>query len=427
MKWKDEFCFRVQTLHELVSTEIPESQIEDAFQPLSKATCRLCSSEIEATASTLGSKCWEHVSSIHSVAFLCYLQFMKDRTGLVIVNEYRKELNIEFGNSNEYLDCLSTFVNTEKGAKMKCEWAEQDIGSIVFLEHINLTIDMKDREVASSFYFDGLKFAKDPFFNSAQANRMMWANVGRTQIHIPLNGPRQSFKGTVGIIVDNLHDIRQRLERLINAEGMDISIVLDRSEEEADQLPRPSNEFLTVNCPFGNTFKLYQANNSWIYGGLPAELGLAYIEHQVPFGCAVKIGVVYETYFDAPVRYCRNGALVTCRVAVGPWQEFVFSESREDKVEYQGHHVCIYVTNFSSSYRKMSKKGLIWNNPRFKDKCDTYELALKEKQYRFKDFVCPITNEKVFELEHEVRSLYHPSFMRTLVNRSGKTGIHCVQ
>ena len=32
----------------------------------------------------------------------------------------------------------------------------------------------------------------------------------------------------------------------------------------------------------------------------------------------------------------------------------------------------------------------------------------------------PATGEKVFELEHEVRSLYHPMLGRTMVNRNAE-------
>jgi len=41
-----------------------------------------------------------------------------------------------------------------------------------------------------------------------------------------------------------------------------------------------------------------------------------------------------------------------------------------------------------------------------------------QHQYRFKDLADPETGETLFTLEHEVRSMRHPLFMRPLINRN---------
>ncbi len=41
-----------------------------------------------------------------------------------------------------------------------------------------------------------------------------------------------------------------------------------------------------------------------------------------------------------------------------------------------------------------------------------------QHQYRFQAIVDPGTGETLAELEHEVRSLRHPMYMRNLVNRN---------
>jgi hypothetical protein len=38
-------------------------------------------------------------------------------------------------------------------------------------------------------------------------------------------------------------------------------------------------------------------------------------------------------------------------------------------------------------------------------------------QYRFQKIVDPESDQTLYEIEHEVRSLHHPMFMRALVNR----------
>ena len=44
--------------------------------------------------------------------------------------------------------------------------------------------------------------------------------------------------------------------------------------------------------------------------------------------------------------------------------------------------------------------------------------VLVPNQYRFQDIVDPDTGERLFEIEHEVRSATHPMFQRPLVNRN---------
>jgi hypothetical protein len=44
-------------------------------------------------------------------------------------------------------------------------------------------------------------------------------------------------------------------------------------------------------------------------------------------------------------------------------------------------------------------------------------MDVRNHQFRFKDLIDPETNEKVFELDHEVRSLRHPLYHRFLTNR----------
>ena len=41
-----------------------------------------------------------------------------------------------------------------------------------------------------------------------------------------------------------------------------------------------------------------------------------------------------------------------------------------------------------------------------------------QHQYRFKDIVDPESGAVMFTVEHEVRSMKHPLFMRPLVNRN---------
>ena len=65
------------------------------------------------------------------------------------------------------------------------------------------------------------------------------------------------------------------------------------------------------------------------------------------------------------------------------------------------------VANFSGPHKFLQKHGLI-----------TEET--NDFQYRFEDIVDPDSGKKLFKIEHEVRSLYHPMFgrERNFVNRN---------
>ena len=55
--------------------------------------------------------------------------------------------------------------------------------------------------------------------------------------------------------------------------------------------------------------------------------------------------------------------------------------------------------------------GLVWNNPRFPHLTyDRLEDALRHNEFRILDIVDPESGERLYTLEHEVRSLLHPGF-----------------
>jgi hypothetical protein len=67
--------------------------------------------------------------------------------------------------------------------------------------------------------------------------------------------------------------------------------------------------------------------------------------------------------------------------------------------------VQIYIANFSGPYRRLVQRDLITRDT------DPHE-------WRFRDIVDLDSNEAVFTIEHEVRSLKHPLYARPLVNRN---------
>ena len=80
----------------------------------------------------------------------------------------------------------------------------------------------------------------------------------------------------------------------------------------------------------------------------------------------------------------------------------------------KGIHVAVYVSKFKDSYDLLKKAQLIWTNPKFSrlDRCDTWEDAKAGRQYRFKDLIDMQTKEKIFEMEHETRSMRHFQYLK---------------
>ena len=93
------------------------------------------------------------------------------------------------------------------------------------------------------------------------------------------------------------------------------------------------------------------------------------------------------------------------RVKVGKDQHLQFRETAAPQPDYDGHHVQIYITNFSGPYRRLKELGLL-------------TVEVNDHEYRFKDVVDLDTREVLFTVEHEVRSQTHPLYGRPLVNRN---------
>ena len=95
---------------------------------------------------------------------------------------------------------------------------------------------------------------------------------------------------------------------------------------------------------------------------------------------------------------------------MGAWQTLVFTETSAELPPYDGHHIQIYVADFSGPHRRLQDLGLV------SEESNQY-------QFRFLDIVDTKTNARCFRLEHEVRSMTHPLFGRPLVNRNPEQSV----
>ena len=65
--------------------------------------------------------------------------------------------------------------------KKKYDRTTQDIGNILGMEHVNVTVP--DQAIASTFYVSGLGFTRDPYMMVGPGN--MWVNVGPAAVSPP--------------------------------------------------------------------------------------------------------------------------------------------------------------------------------------------------------------------------------------------------
>ena len=91
--------------------------------------------------------------------------------------------------------------------------------------------------------------------------------------------------------------------------------------------------------------------------------------------------------------------------------QVMYALPQRDLMQY---HICLYVgetmEDFEQAYRNAAVADVVWINPRFDDKVDSLQAAKQWNQFRLQNIVDLETGDPIFQLEHEIRSIQHPSF-----------------
>lgn len=257
----------------------------------------------------------------------------------------------------------------------------EDLGNVVGLEHVNVLVP--DQGLATLFYVSGLGLTRDPYLMTSVDN--MWINVGKSQFHLP-TGKAQVLRGRTAMVIPGRDLLVKRLENMKKPlEGTKFSF-----EEH--------NDHVTAICPWGNEYVLYEPRKSAFAG---MALGMPYVEFDVPTGTAKGIADFYRTVIGTMASVKDHAA----HVSVGYGQELIFRETDKPLAPYDGHHIQVYVANFSKPHKQLVDRKILT------EESNRY-------QYRFNDIVDPATGTKLFEIEHEIRSITHPLYARPLVNRN---------
>lgn len=264
----------------------------------------------------------------------------------------------------------------------------EDMSNLVFLEHVNLLIP--DQRLATAFYVSALGLTRDPYLMTGVNN--MWINVGRSQIHLP-HGAAQRLRGHVGLMIGKRPSL---IDRLREAQP-----VLAETAYAWKEYP----DRVQVTCPWGNRYDcldpdMCDASHPWT--GL--DLGIAYVQLDVPVGASAPIAAFYREMFNASVEERNGNGMRQAVVEVGTHQQLIYAETPAARADYDGHHIQLYVADFARPYARLEQRQLTYGQ--------------EPHQYRFARLIDPANGEHCFELEHEIRSVRHPLFARPLVNRN---------
>ena len=260
----------------------------------------------------------------------------------------------------------------------------EDVGNVVALEHVNTRVP--DQQLAILFYATGLGLTRDPYLMTGVGN--MWMNVGRSQFHLP-TGAAQVLHGHTGVVMPNRAALLRRLNAVKEPlEGTRFSV-----SEQA--------EFVEVTCPWGNRIRLFAPCAR--FGRI--QLGMPYVEFEARAGTADGIARFYREVMQTRASVGQDAEGRFACVSVGAGQDLYFRETAKPAPAFDGHHIAVYLADFSGPYRRLRERGLVTEES-------------DQHQYRFQDIVALDTGKVLFTVEHEVRSMRHPLYARPQINRN---------
>src|SRR3954466_4292699 len=198
----------------------------------------------------------------------------------------------------------------------------QDVGNIVHLEHFNCCID--DQRLAILFYVVGLGATRDPYIFTGLEN--IWLNFGRTQVHMPsraVPAKTERLRGTAGFVVPSLDELAKRLEHAESEMKRVVGSCRDFSFTR-------KGDCIEATDPWGTRVRCHAPSPE--YGR--TELGLVYVDFDVPPGTAEGISRFYNEVMEAPASAAKGRATVS----VGRDQKLFYTETAKPLPEYDGHH-----------------------------------------------------------------------------------------
>ena len=277
-------------------------------------------------------------------------------------------------------------MNDTMATKPQFDRTVEDLGNVVELGHVNVTVP--DQSKAIAYYLMGLGLTRDPYLMAGLEN--MWVNVGRGQFHLPTRGA-QVLRGTTALVMPDLEALLKRLDYAKKyLEGTKFSF-------------KEAGDVVETTCPWGNKIRVH-APDPQRFG--PLRVGMPYVELDVAAGTNLEgIARFYREILGgiAGVSKDERGPYAWANTSAD--SKVTYRETKKKLPPYDGHHIQITLADFSGPHKKLVERGLITEES-------------DQHQYRFVDIVDVDTNKPLAQIEHETRSMRHPMFNRAYINRN---------
>lgn len=264
--------------------------------------------------------------------------------------------------------------------------AEQDLGNIVELGHVNNRIP--DQRLATLFYVSGLGLTRDPILMTSTDN--MWVNAGKSQFHLPTGDAVVAPCTRTGLVVRGCEALLARLAK----------VKKDLAETKFSFTE--TNDGVDATCPWGNRFTVHEPDAER-FGQV--QLGMPYVNFDAPRGSAKGIARFYREVIGAHAKVEQDGGGELARVEAGAGQALIFRESDKENIVNPTHHVMIFVCDFSGPHRRLNERGLVSEES-------------NHAQYRFENIIDLESGKSLYVIDHEVRSMRNTMYGRKLVNRN---------
>ena len=164
----------------------------------------------------------------------------------------------------------------------------EDLGNITGLEHVNLQIP--DQALGNLFYIQGLGLTRDPYMNTGprqhvdQCRQEPVPPADRRSLGVARRD-RPGDAPTATPLLDRLDRVKKQLA------GTKFAV---------DE----NNDYVEVTCPWGNRFNMHSPDVER-FGAI--NLGMPYLEFDVPKGTAKGIEKFYRKIFGAKTKLEGNG------------------------------------------------------------------------------------------------------------------------
>ena len=310
--------------------------------------------------------------------------------------------------------------------------------NLALLEHVNLNINLDHTSLAAvrELYCGALGMREDP--RPAARGRgasLLWANCGLSQVHLPCDAEAgasaaasQRVDGCIGVLVARGALAGGAGAALPSGPAPPALLALRARATPCLYLPASP-------ATLGNAYLLEEADAAdaqheaaMAAAGaaphpclqqpappLPAAraLGLTMLQLRLPAAALPHVAAFFSAVLGARVEQRSGAVLVACdgvAVASHGRQALLFTAAEAEEgggaplLPYDGWHAALYLRDFRGAWEAARAAGLLYDNPRFSDRCGTWEQAVEHAQFRTR----LLGEASGAACELELRSLAHP-------------------